>query len=42
MVPRKMARNWVMIRLNEARMFDAVQARLTETESRLEKLRRFL
>ncbi len=31
-----------MIRLNEVRMFDAVQARLTETESRLEKLRRFL
>ena len=39
---RKMTRNWLMIQLNEVRMFDAVQARLTETESRLEKLRRFL
>ena len=30
------------IQLNEGRMFDAIQAQLTETESRLEKLRRFL
>ncbi len=32
----------MLIGLNEVRMFDAVQAQLTETESRMEKLRRFL